>query len=123
MFLLFTCLTTWINYSFYSGKTAAALMGEIPLQQSILAATRTVTVTSRNLLMAAKNVCALPDSEYSAEVLKQTIEEFGKNVEQLLTDAQNASAEATKGDKKLNATKADILRLLDRFQEADNIGT
>lgn len=40
----------------------------------------------------------------------------------MLTEAQAAAQEALKGEKKMNATKAEILRLLDRFDEADNIG-
>jgi hypothetical protein len=53
-------------------------------------------------------LCAAPESESAKTTLAESQGHIEKNVASLLTEAQTAAQEALKGEKKMNATKAEV---------------
>ena len=104
-----------------STKTTASMLGDNLSQQKLITATKGCAVQSQQLLLAAKNSQQTTD-EKAQEALKAANRELVTALDNLKKTTESILAEATIGDKKINAAKAEILRMFDKFNEADYYG-
>jgi hypothetical protein len=102
-------------------KTTASMLGDNLSQQKLITATKGCAVQSQQLLLSAKNSQQSTD-EKAQESLKLANRDALSALDGLKKTTEAILAEATIGDKKINAAKAEILRMFDKFSEADYYG-
>ena len=105
-----------------STKTTAAMLNDSLSQQKLITASKGSTLATQQLLLAAKNRSVSPEDAQAQESLKKAIVDAIESLDSLRKTTETTLADATIGDKKINAAKAEILRMLDRFEEADYYG-
>ncbi len=101
-------------------KTTAAMLPDPGAQQKLIGGAKNCSVAAQQTLSVAKD--AQSEDTQVLEALKNAVASTNDTLQSLFKSAESILAEATIGDKKINAAKAEMLRMLDKFAESDFFG-